>query len=121
MPRYAMLVVANNRTESGKPALELVAEMGKFNQELIAAGMMLSGEGFQPTGTDGYRVTFSASSPATVEKGPFDVTRQGTISGFWILTADNVDAVLEAAKKVPFKEGQVEIRRISSPEDFETS
>lgn len=117
MPRYAVLVVANPRTEAGNPSAELLAEMGTFNQELIASGLFVSGEGFQPTSVDGYRLTFSGSG-AAVAKGPFDVGQQGTISGFWILKADNVEAVLDVAKKIPFKDGQVEVRKVSSAEDF---
>ncbi|KAK3684176.1 hypothetical protein B0T22DRAFT_469808 [Podospora appendiculata] len=115
MPRYMILVLANASTEAGSTAVELL-EMGKFNDSLREAGLLQAAEGLAPT-IEGYRVSFGLSE-AEVEKGPFDLEKQGTISGFWFVKADSIEVVLEFAKKVPFKEGQVEVRRVAGADDF---
>jgi len=126
MPRFMMIVVANAVTEAeavpgseaaGTTGRDILEKMGKYNEELMAAGILVSAEGLQPT-SKGYRLTYSATNPPAVTQGPFDVTKQGTISGYWFLKADNVEIVLDWARKIPFSEGQVEVRRVAEPEDF---
>jgi len=114
MPRYIMLVLANSATEGGSTAEELV-QMGEFNKSLRDAGLLLAAEGLAPT-SEGYRITFRGTT--VLEKGPFDLETQGTISGYWFLKADNIETVLEYAKKVPFREGKVEVRRVAGSDDF---
>jgi len=114
MPRYMVLVLANATTEGGSTAEEL-AEMHEFNNSLKEAGLLQRAEGLAPT-SEGYRLSFGQTQD--VEKGPFDLATQGTISGYWFIQADSIDIVLEKFKKVPFGTGQVEVRRIAGPEDL---
>jgi hypothetical protein len=114
MPRYMILVLGTGATEAGSSA-EDISAMKKFNDSLREAGLLQTAEGLTPT-SDAYRVSFG-SETKEVEKGPFDLAKQGTISGYWFVKADSVDVVLESAKQIPFREGQVEIRRIAEAED----
>ncbi len=91
--------------------------MGKLNEEMIKAGVMLAGEGLQPS-SKGSRVTFNGGK-RTVVDGPFAETTE-LIGGFWILQTKSKTEVLEWVKKVPFENGEeMEIRQISEAEDFE--
>jgi hypothetical protein len=126
MPRYMMFVVANAETETAPGSTpdskvkmrDMMQAMAKFNRDLIDAGLCsIARANYMPT-SDGYRVQFSETDSPKVEQGPFDLAKQGTVSGHWILQADNFETMLEWAKKVPFKGGKVEVRRISELEDF---
>jgi hypothetical protein len=120
MSRYIILVGATPAAEgkAGPPPAEMLAAVAKLNEEMNAAGILLGGEGLQPTSKDGYRVNFSTSGPPKAKKGPFDLAEQATVSGWWIVRTKDVEEALEWAKKIPFKEGYVEIRRISEASDF---
>jgi hypothetical protein len=114
--RFMMIVKASQESEAGvMPSEELLREMGKYNEELAKAGMLLAGEGLHPS-SKGARIEYSGSN-RTVTDGPFAETKE-LVAGFWILKADSLDQVIEWGKKVPFQEGQVEIRQVFELDDF---
>ncbi|KAF4450290.1 dgpfaetke family protein [Fusarium austroafricanum] len=118
MPRYMILIKASPTAEDPSAASpEIFQEMATFNEQLHAAGVLLSGEGLSPT-KDGYRVTYSKDGPAQVTNGPFDVEKEGHVCGWWILKTKNGEEAVSWAKKIPFKEGEVTVRRIAELEDF---
>jgi len=115
--RFMVIVKASKESESGQlPPEKLLVEMGKFNEELIKAGVMLAGEGLRPS-SKGTRVTFCGSKRSVVD-GPFAETKE-LVAGFWILQAKTRAEVLEWVKKAPFDEAEIEVREISEAEDFE--
>ncbi|KAH7133687.1 hypothetical protein EDB81DRAFT_859221 [Dactylonectria macrodidyma] len=118
MPRYMLLIKASSEAESEKVTPEIFEEMTTFNEQLNAAGVLLAGEGFRPTAIDSYRITYSATSPAEVTKGPFPVEQETHVCGWWILKTKDAEEALDWAKKIPFKEGEVVMRRIAEMEDF---
>ncbi|KAI9163669.1 hypothetical protein HJFPF1_05291 [Paramyrothecium foliicola] len=123
MPRYAILIKATSTSEGkGKPSADTLAAVAKFNEEMHVAGVLLGGEGLRPT-SEGYRVKFSAAQEEVeIIPGPLDLQQQSTISGWWIIKAESGEDALRWAKKIPFRgtqNAEVEIRRISTPEDFE--
>jgi hypothetical protein len=114
--RFMVLVKANENSESGvMPDEKLLTEMGRFNEELVKAGVLLAGEGLQPT-SKGVRVRFSAGT-RTVVDGPFAETKE-LVAGFWIWQVKSRDEAIAWLKRAPFVEGEVEIRQILEAEDF---
>ena len=114
--RFMMLVKANADSEAGVlPTEQELAEMGRFNEELVKAGVMLAGEGLQPT-SKGARVTFSGGKP-TVTDGPFTEAKE-LVAGFWIIQAKSKEEAVEWARRVPFQEGEIEIRQVFEADDF---
>jgi hypothetical protein len=115
--RVMVIVKANKDSEAGvMPSRELLAEMGKFNEELVKAGVMLAGEGLQPS-SKGARVKFSGSE-RTVIDGPFPETKE-LVAGFWLWRVKSKEEAIEWLKRAPFGGGvEVEIRQIFEPEDF---
>jgi len=114
--RFMMIVKASEQSEAGVlPTEEELAAMGKFNDELMKKGVMLAGEGLQAS-SKGARVDFSLDK-RTVTDGPFAETKE-LIAGFWIIRADSLEKAVEWAKRVPFDQGQVEIRQVFELEDF---
>jgi hypothetical protein len=117
--KFIVLVKATADSEAGKmPSTELLAAMGKFNEELVKAGVMLAGEGLHPT-SKGKRVRFSGSS-RTVIDGPFTETKE-LVSGFWIWQCRSMDEAVEWVKRCPNPmptESEIEIRPVFMPEDF---
>jgi len=115
--RVLVLVKANMDSEAGvMPSTELLTEMGKFNEQLVKAGVMLSGEGLHPS-SKGKRVRFDANK-RTVIDGPFAETKE-LVAGFWIWRVKSLDEAVDWLKQAPFGGGEeVEIRPIFSPEDF---
>ncbi|MGJ4892782.1 YciI family protein [Bradyrhizobium sp. HKCCYLRH3099] len=114
--RFMVIVKATQDSEAGVlPTSEEFAEMGRFNEGLIKAGMMETGEGLHPTAR-GARIDFSDGEPR-VARGPFENSGD-LVGGYWIIKADSLDQVIEAMKCAPFPSGQVEIRRIYAAEDF---
>jgi hypothetical protein len=100
------------------PSTELLAEMGKFNEELVKAGVMLAGEGLQPS-SKGLRVKFSGDK-RTVIDGPFAETKE-LIAGFWIWKVNSKEEAIEWLKRCPNpsgEESEVELRQIFEAEDF---
>jgi len=115
--RVIVFVKASKESEAGQmPTTELLAEMGKYNEQLVKAGVMLAGEGLHPS-TKGKRVKFSGSQ-RTVIDGPFAETKE-LIAGFWIWKVRSMDEAVEWLKKAPFGGGtEIEIRPIFEAEDF---
>ena len=114
--RFMVIVKADKDSEAGVlPSQELLAEMGKFNEELAKAGVMLAGEGLQAT-SKGARVKFSGNK-RTVIDGPFAETKE-LVAGFWLWQVRSKDEAIEWLKRAPFREGEVEIRRVFEAEDF---
>jgi hypothetical protein len=115
--RFIVLVKANKDSEKGVlPDKKMLTEMGKFNDELVKAGVMLAGEGLQPS-SKGVRVRFSGGK-RTVIDGPFAETKE-LVAGFWLWEVRSKDEAIEWLKRAPFKDGEeVEIRQIFEAEDF---
>jgi hypothetical protein len=118
--RFMVIVKASKESEAGVlPDEKALAEMGKYNEELAKAGVMLAGEGLQPS-SKGARVRFSGSK-RTVIDGPFAETKE-LIAGFWILQVKSREEVIEWVKRcpnpMPGQESEVEIRQIFEAEDF---
>ena len=117
--RFMVMVHATRDTEAGvMPTTEELAAMGKFNEELVKAGVMLAGEGLQPT-SKGARIRFDGDK-RTVIDGPFAETKE-LIAGFWIIQAKSRDEVIEWMKRCPNPtgaEGMLEIRQIFEADDF---
>jgi len=115
--RFIVLVKADKDSEAGVlPSKEILTEMGKFNEELVKAGVMLAAEGLQPS-SKGARVKFEGGKK-TVTDGPFAESKE-LVAGFWIWQCKNLDEAVEWLKRAPFGGGtEVEIRQIFEPEDF---
>src|SRR6266576_4165433 len=115
--RVMVIVKANKQSEAGVlPDEQILTEMGKFNQELEKAGMLLAGEGLQAS-SKGARVRF-AGSKRTVIDGPFTETKE-LIAGFWLWQVTSKDEAIEWLKRAPFGGGtEVEIRQVFEAEDF---
>lgn len=114
--RYMMIVKANKESEAGvMPSTEILAEMGKYNEALVNAGVLLMAEGLHPS-SKGARVTYSGSK-RTVTDGPFTEAKE-LIAGFWIIQVKSKEEALEWARRVPFQEGEVELRQVFETEDF---
>jgi hypothetical protein len=115
--RCMVIVKANKDSEAGiLPSTELLASMGKFNEELVKAGVMLAGEGLKPS-SHGKRVTFTAGKP-TITDGPFAETKE-LVAGFWIWQVRSIEEAVEWLKRSPFGPGaELEIRPVFEAEDF---
>jgi hypothetical protein len=117
--RVMAIVKATQDSEAGKmPSEELLAAMGRFNEELAEAGVLLAGEGLHPS-SKGARVRFGGSE-RTVTDGPFAETKE-LIAGFWILQVDSFEEAVEWIKKCPDPHdegGEIEIRQVFEAEDF---
>ena len=114
--RFMVIVKADKNSEAGVlPSKELLTEMGKFNEELAKAGVMLAGEGLQPS-SKGSRVRFSGNK-RTVVDGPFSETKE-LIAGFWLWQVKSKEDAIEWLKRAPFREGEVELRQVFEAEDF---
>ncbi len=114
--RVIVLVKANKDSEAGVlPDQKLLAEMGKFNEELLKAGVMLAGEGLHAS-SKGTRVRF-ASGKRTVIDGPFSETKE-LVAGFWLWQVKSMEEAIEWLKRAPFEGTEVEIRPIFEAEDF---
>ena len=115
--RFMVIVKASKDTEAGvMPSTELLTAMGKFNEELVKAGVMLAGEGLHPT-SKGARIKYSANQP-TVSHGPFAVTSD-LVCGFWLIQAKSPDEAIAWMKRAPFDNGaEIEIREVFDAEDF---
>lgn len=114
--RFMVLVKADKDSEAGvMPSKELLTEMGKFNEELAKAGVLLAGEGLHPS-SKGVRVKFSGGK-RTVIDGPFAETKE-LIAGFWTWQVKSKNEAIEWLKRAPFDDTEVEIRQIFEAEDF---
>jgi hypothetical protein len=117
--RFMVMIKADKNSEAGvMPSEQLLAEMGKYNEELVKAGVMLAGEGLQPS-SKGARVKFSGSK-RTVFDGPFAEAKE-LIAGFWILQVKSKQEAIDWVKRCPNPiegESEIEIRQIFESEDF---
>jgi hypothetical protein len=115
--RFMVIVKASEESEAGvMPSEELLAKMGRYNEELVKNGVMLAGEGLHPS-SKGVRVRFSGST-RTVIDGPFTEAKE-LIAGFWLIQAKSRDEAIEWVKRAPFDGGtEIEIRQVFETEDF---
>ncbi|MFN2386860.1 MAG: YciI family protein [Thermoanaerobaculia bacterium] len=114
--RVMVLVKADKDSEAGVlPDEKMLRDMGNFNEELVKAGVMLAGEGLQPT-SKGARVRFSGKQ-RTVIDGPFTESKE-LVAGFWVWKVKSMQEAIEWLKRAPFDQTEVEIRQIFEAEDF---
>jgi hypothetical protein len=111
-----VIVKADKNSEAGVlPDTKLLADMGKFNEELTKAGVMLAGEGLQPS-SKGARVRFSGGKKTVID-GPFAETKE-LVAGFWLWQVKSKEEAIEWLKRAPFEGTEVEIRQVFEAEDF---
>lgn len=117
--RFMVIIKANEKSEAGvMPSERLLTEMGKYNEELVKAGVLLAGEGLHPS-SKGARVRFSGSK-RTVSDGPFGEPKD-LIAGFWLIEVSSKEEAIEWVKRIPNPDGddtEVEIRQVFEAEDF---
>jgi len=117
--RFLVMVKATKDSETGKmPSTKLLEEMGKFNEELVKAGIMLAAEGLHPS-SKGVRVKFNGDT-RTVTDGPFAETKE-LVAGFWIWQVKSLQEAIEWVKRCPNPhegEGEIEIRQVFEADDF---
>jgi hypothetical protein len=115
--RFMVIVKADKNSEAGiMPSTELLTAMGKFNEEMVKAGVMLAGEGLHPT-SKGARIKYSAKERA-ITHGPFAVTGD-LVAGFWLIQVKSLDEAVDWMKRAPFDGGaEIEIRQVFDAEDF---
>ncbi len=114
--RFMVLVKADKNSEAGVlPDKKILTEMGRFNEELVKAGVTLAGEGLHPT-SKGARVKF-AGGKRTVTDGPFTESKE-LVAGFWLWQVRSKQEAIEWLKRAPFDQTEVEIRQVFEAEDF---
>ena len=118
--RFCVMVKATKESESGAmPSETLLADMGRFNEELVKAGVMLAGEGLHPS-SKGARVRFTGTQRQVID-GPFAETKE-LVAGFWLWQCSSMEEALEWVKRCPrpFEHGdcEIEVRRVFEAEDF---
>lgn len=114
--RIIVLVKATKESEAGvMPSTELLAEMGKFNEELVQAGIMLAGEGLHPS-SRAKRIQYTGKQTAVID-GPFAETKE-LVAGFWIWQVRSIEEAVEWARRAPMGGGEVEIRQVFEAADF---
>src|SRR5258707_11202176 len=115
--RFMVIVKADKNSEAGvMPSREILTAMGKFNEELVKAGVMLAGEGLHPT-SKGKRVRFSGGKHTVID-GPFTESKE-LIAGFWLWQVRSMEEAVEWLKRSPFDGGtEIEIRQVFEADDF---
>lgn len=121
--RFMMIIKANKDSEAGvMPSEKALAAMGKYNEELVKAGVLLDGMGLQAS-SKGAKVKFSGGKPTVID-GPFSEAKE-LIAGFWLIQVKSKEEAIEWAKRVPFDpdvhmggEGEIELRQVFEMEDF---
>ena len=114
--RFMVLIKATKDSEAGvMPDQKLLEDMGKFNEELVKAGVMLAGEGLQAS-AKGARVRFEGDKKTVID-GPFAETKE-LVAGFWLWQVKSKAEAIEWLKRAPFREGEVEIRQVFETADF---
>src|SRR5688500_15192333 len=114
--RFMMIVKGDERTEAGVlPTEQELSDMAKYNEQLVKAGVMLAGEGLQSS-AKGAKVRFDGNKRSVID-GPFTEAKE-LIAGFWLIQVKSKEEAVEWAKRVPFTEGEVELRQIFELEDF---
>jgi hypothetical protein len=115
--RFMVIVKANAESEAGvMPSAEAIERMGVYNNELIAAGVMLDGGGLRPS-SSGVRLSFENGEPVVID-GPFTETKE-LIGGYWIWQCQDLAEAIAWARKAPYEVGALEIRPFFEPEDFQ--
>jgi hypothetical protein len=117
--RFMVMVKATKDSEAGvMPSEQMLAEMGKYNEELVKAGVLLAGEGLHPS-SKGVRVRFSGKERRVID-GPFTETKE-LVAGFWLMQVRSKEEVIEWVKRCPNPfdvESEIEIRQVFEPDDF---
>jgi hypothetical protein len=114
--RYMIIVKGTPHDEQAMPEPAMFEEMGRFNQSLADAGVLLAAEGLSPS-KDGAIVSFSKGK-TSVKDGPFSEAKE-LIGGFWIIQVKSLEDALAWARRIPFEGGEVEVRRVAESDDFE--
>jgi hypothetical protein len=115
--RYMIMLKADAGNQADRmPTDEELTEMGRYNEQLISAGVLLAGEGLHPVET-GKWITFDGDD-RSVTDGPFTESKE-LVAGFWILQVASEDEALEWARRIPIRSGAVEVRRVHESEDFD--
>jgi len=115
--RFMVIIKADGESESGKlPSAELIAAMGRYNEQMVKAGVMLAGEGLQPS-SKGARVQFLAGNKTQVIDGPFET--KGLVAGFWLIETKSKAEALEWVRRCPAGAGaEIEVRQLFEAADF---
>ncbi len=115
--RFMVIVKANKDSEAGvMPSTEMLSAVGKFNEEMVKAGVMQAGEGLQPS-SKGARIRFTGKAPQVID-GPFTESKE-LIAGFWLITVKSRAEAISWMKRAPFAPGdEIEIRQVFEAEDF---
>ena len=115
--RFMVIVKADKNSEAGNmPSTEMLTAMGRFNEEMVKAGVMLAGEGLHPT-SRAARLKY-AGQPPVVSRGPFAMTGD-LVCGFWLIQTKSLEEAIDWMKRAPFEGGaEIEIRQVFSAEDF---
>ncbi|KAL7934705.1 dgpfaetke family protein [Trichoderma chlorosporum] len=120
MPSFIFLMKANVMAEA--PPAEIPPEtfesMCKYNEELNEAGVLLDAQGLRPTSVDSYRLQYSTDSPPEITSGPFNVSTETHISGWWLVHTKDAEEALSWAKKIPMQGGEIVVRRIGQVEEL---
>lgn len=118
--RFMVIVKATADSEAGvMPSEQELTDMGRYNEELVKAGVMLAGEGLHPS-SKGVRVRFASGGRTTVVDGPFTETKE-LVAGYWLIDVRSKDEAIEWVRRVPFTggvESEIEIRQVFEAEDF---
>jgi hypothetical protein len=114
--RFMLIVKGDSRSEAGiLPTEQELADMGRFNEQMVKAGVMLAGDGLQAT-SKGAKVRFSGGKPAVID-GPFTEAKE-IVAGYWIIQARSKDEAIEWSRRAPFVDGEIEVRQVFELEDF---
>ena len=117
MPRFMVIVKGDDPAGETPPDEVMLQRMGAYNQELVDAGVMRDGNGLVPS-SEGHRIRFGGSGDSTVVDGPFSESKE-LVAGYWIFECDSMQDAVAWARKAPFEDGaELEVRRVSTPEDF---
>ncbi len=118
--RFMVMIKATDDSEAGvMPSEQVLADMGRYNEQLVQAGVMLAGEGLHPS-SKGARVRFSTGGKSTVVDGPFTETKE-LIAGFWLIQVKSKEEAIEWVKRIPNTDDEdfeVEIRQVFEADDF---
>lgn len=117
------LIKADAMTEAVQAQVptQVFETMTKFNEDMAEQGVLLAAEDFRPTAVDAYRVSFGHSVPPEIVNGPFDVAKEHHVCGFWLVQTKDAEEALSWAKKIPFPQGQVMVRRIGDCHELGSS
>ena len=114
--KVMVFVKASNESEAGvMPDENLLTEMGRYNQRLVDAGILLDGDGLRPSSA-GVRIRFSGSDRSVVD-GPFAEAKE-LVAGYWVWQVDSMPQAIDWAKQCPVEDGEIEIRPYFEPDDF---